>query len=129
MVDCFIVGKCEAGQAVFAIEYGESVMVDYVAWRCGQTKLNGVEIVEDFAVSIIDGAVAFIDNKDVEKMRRKGVCHVAHDVQHRRICSDIDTAVCSYRLLAWLRPTRLVGNMLLKRVESLTAKSNIAHSH
>jgi len=35
----------------------------------GKAKLDGVEIFEDFAVGVVDGAMTLIDDDEVEKMR------------------------------------------------------------
>lgn len=45
----------------------EGVVVDYVSRRSGKTQGDGFEVVEDFAIGVVNRTVAFIDNDEIEK--------------------------------------------------------------
>ena len=69
-VNGFLKGVGKGWQTIFTVKKLKGVVV-YDVGRCrGQIRREGFEVVENFAVSVINRAVAFIDRDEVEKMRR-----------------------------------------------------------
>ena len=107
MCDRLLVGVGEAGVVGVAIEELEGVVVDPVRRCRGEAELDGVEIAEDLLIGVVDAAVAFVRNDDVEEMRRDpGLRHVAvlDQVEHGRVGGDVDPTVPDEALLTLLRP-------------------------
>lgn len=71
MIDRLVVGEGETWLAVIAVEESESVVVNDVAWRSSETELDRVEVLQDFAVCVVDGAMALINDDEVEKVGRR----------------------------------------------------------
>ena len=102
----------------------KGVVVNDIGGRGGQPQGDGLEVVEDFAIGVVDGAVAFIDHDEIEKMRRQLLRLVPDDVEHGGIGGDIDAAVLGDELLADIGPARLVGQMLLEGGQCLFAQGD-----
>ena len=100
----------------------EGVVVDDVGRRRRQAQRDGLEIVEDFAIGVVYGAVALIDDDEVEEVRRQVLRFVPDDVEHRGIGRDVDATILGDELFADIRPARLVGHVFLEGVEGLLAQ-------
>ena len=122
VVHGFFEGVGKGRQTVFTVKKLEGVVIDDVG-RCGrQAQGDGFEIVEHFAIGVVDGAVAFIDDDEIEKMRRQVLRLVPNDVEHRGIGGDIDAAVFGNELFAHIGPAWLVGQMLFEGSQCLLAQ-------
>ena len=123
VVDCFFVGVGERGQAVFAMEQLEGIVVDNVGRRGGEAECDGLEVIEHLAVGVVDGAVAFIYHDEIEEMRRERLRLVPDDVEHRRIRGDVDAAVCGDDLFADLGQRGSLGRCSLKAARACSRKA------
>lgn len=59
-----VVGR---GQLVVAPEQPTGAAADHLDWRGRQAHLNGIEIFEEVAVQVVDGAMGFVSNDQVEE--------------------------------------------------------------
>lgn len=75
-----------AGGAVAAVELGKGVVVDVVGGRGGKAELDGVEVVEQGFVALVDGAVAFI--RDDEVVVADGQALI--DLHHAGVGGELD---------------------------------------
>jgi hypothetical protein len=119
VVDSLIVRECESGQSILTLKKGKGVVIYNISWRGCKTEFDGVEIVEHFAVSVVNGTVALIDDNEIEEMWRERVGFVVDDIEHCRVCGDIDASICGGRPFAKFRPPRFVRDMLLEGVKRL----------
>lgn len=78
-------GVGKSGEAIFAVEELEGVVVDDVGGGGRQTEGDRLEVIENFTVGVVNGTVAFIDDDEIEEVRREMLCFVPDDVEHRRI--------------------------------------------
>ena len=77
----------ECRDAVFAAEEGERVVVDEIRRRRGQAQLQGIEVVEQGLVSVVDGAMAFVGDDEIVVAWRER----AEAAHHAGIGGDVDT--------------------------------------
>ncbi len=92
----------------------KGIVVDDIGGRGGEAQGEGLEVAQDFTIGIVNGAVAFIDHDEIEKVRRQLLQLFPYDVEHGGIGRDIDAAVLGDELLAYIRPARLVRQVLLE---------------
>jgi hypothetical protein len=69
VIDGLVVGEREAGKSVITIEERECVVVNDIAGRGGETELDSIKIIKDFAVGVVNRTVTFVDDNEVEEMR------------------------------------------------------------
>ena len=100
------------------------VVVHYIPRRGSEAELNCVEIVEHLAIRIVDGAVTFVDDNQIEEMWRERGGFIVDDIEHRRVRSNVDSAVGGDALFAGLRPAGLVGDVLFESVERLPTQGD-----
>ncbi|MNV88128.1 hypothetical protein D3C71_1823060 [compost metagenome] len=63
--DGVLVAVVVAWSAVAAVEQFKGVVVDVVGWRGSQAKLNGIKVVKDGLVALVDGSVTFVGHDQV----------------------------------------------------------------
>ena len=67
------IGVREGGIVHVAVEEPEGVVIDVVSGGCREADGEGVEVVEDALVDVVDAPVAFVGDDRVEEMRRNPV--------------------------------------------------------
>jgi len=99
----FIVAVLEAGSVVTAVEKLEGVVIEEVCGRYGETKIDGVEMVEDRLIAAVNGAVAFVRDDEVvvtgrEPLDRETSCQSRSRSGSERPCRLLRLENCEYRL-------------------------------
>ncbi len=61
-VECVVVGR----HAAFEVKQSISVSIDFVLRRCGEPDQQGIEILEDRAVLLVNRAVRLVDDDQIE---------------------------------------------------------------
>ena len=82
--------------AVLQPEQAVGVVVDLVLGRRGQAHQQGVEVIEDGAVLLVDRAVRLVDDDEVEMPDAKAALaagHVVDQAHHGRVGRDINPAL------------------------------------
>ena len=69
IVHGFFIGVGKRGNAIFAMKKLEGVVINDVGWRGRQAQRDGLEVVEHLAEGVVDGAMALIDDDEVEEVR------------------------------------------------------------
>jgi hypothetical protein len=85
---------------------------------------DGFEVVQHFFVGVVDGAVAFIDDDEIEEVGRELLRLVPDDVEHGGIGRDVDAAVLGDELFADIGPARLMGQVFLEGGQRLFAQGD-----
>jgi hypothetical protein len=82
--------------ALFKMEEAVGVAVGFIARRGGETDEEGIEVVEDGSVALIDGAVGFVNDDEIEITWTEAALAVARFVDEAErggIGADVDAAV------------------------------------
>ena len=105
----------------------EGVVIDDVCRCCRQTQRDGFEIVEHFAIGVVDGAMAFVDHDEIKKMGRKSMGLIANDVEHRRVRGNVDATIFGKKFFAIIGPAGLIGHVLLECSQCMFAQCNTVY--
>ncbi len=102
-------------------------MIDPVRRRGRQPEPNGVKVVDDLFVDLINAAVTLVGDHEVEEKRGDVAFRarsVLDQVKRRRIGGDVQPTVPRKSSLASVRPARLCGDQLLEGLEGLVAEGD-----
>src|SRR5581483_8255339 len=91
---------------------------DEFDWGGGQPNLKTVEVGEEFSIAVVDAAMRFVGDDEVEEpdIERLVALH------HRWICAEVDALVTILRCSGRDVSTGFAGQVLLKRVVCLLAE-------
>ena len=130
MIRGLLVRVGKSGIMLITVENLERVVVNVVAGCRGEPQRQPMEVSHHLLVDIIDRAVAFIGDDQIEEERRyPGFrCRAALDhVQHGWVSADVDPAIRRESLLSLFRPARLGWQVFLEGVEGLVAQRDAVH--
>ena len=102
-------------------------MVDNISWRGSQPQCDGFKIIEYFAEGVIDRAMAFINDDEIEEVRRQVLHIIPDDVEHCRVGRDIYATVCSNQLFTHIWPARFIRQVLFESCQCLLTQSDAIH--
>ncbi len=108
------------GYPVFQSEQAVGVVVNLVFGRGRQAHQEGVEVVEDGPVLLVDGAVRFVDDDEVEVAHAKaalGIRHLVYQTHHGRVGADVHPAIGV--LLGHQVDGGRIGQVRLERLDRL----------